>query len=213
MRISTRITRSLAVLLLCAFTGLASAQIQLNREYTRLDPAQPPTTPGKIEVIEFFYYGCPICYELEPGLSRWQVIAPDYVRLTRVPALSSENWESFAKLFYALEATGDLGRLHFPIYDNFHFDGIKLNDEKVMLEWVTRNKVDTQKFTTAYTSDSVKAKIETARKMLHDYNIRSVPTLVVDGKFVTSARLAGSTRQLPSVLNQLVELARTERGN
>ncbi|MDP1909642.1 MAG: thiol:disulfide interchange protein DsbA/DsbL, partial [Hyphomicrobium sp.] len=152
-------------------------------------------------------------YELEPALSRWQVMAPDYVRVIRIPALSSENWEPFAKMFYALEATGDLGRLHFPIYDNFHFDGIKLNDEKVMLEWITRNKVDVQKFTEAYASEAVKAKVETARKMMNDYNIRSVPTLVVNGRYVTSARLAGSTRQIPAVLNQLVEIARKERGN
>jgi thiol:disulfide interchange protein DsbA len=213
MPIPQILARSLVLLLLCSFAGLASAQIQLNREYTRLDPAQTPSTADKIEVVEFFYYGCPICYELEPGLSRWQAIAPDYVRLIRVPALSSENWETFAKLFYALEVTGDLGRLHFPIYDNFHFDGIKLNDEKVMLDWITRNKVDTQKFTDAYASDAVKAKVETARKMMNDYNVRSVPTLIVNGKYVTSARLAGSTRQIPSVLNQLIEISRKERGN
>lgn len=213
MRIPTFLIHSLALLLLCSFTGLATAQIQLNREYTRLDPAQAPTIADKVEVIEFFYYGCPVCYELEPGLARWQGLAPDYVRLTRIPALASENWESVAKLFYALEATGDIGRLHYPIYDNIHFDGVKLNEEKVMLEWVTRNKVDPQKFTEAYASDAVKAKVEAARKMLLDLNVRSVPTLIVDGKFLTSARLAGSTKQIPAVLNQLVELARKERGN
>ena len=213
MRVPTPIARLLLLLLLCTFSGLASAQIQLNREYTRIDPAVPPRTAGQIEVIEFFYYGCPICYELEPALSRWHTIAPNYVKLTRVPALSSENWEPFAKLFYALEATGDLGRLHFPIYDNFHFDGIKLNDEKIMLDWITRNKVDVQKFTEAFNAETTKTKVESARKLLHDFNIRGVPTLIVDGKFVTSARLAGSTRQIPSVLNQLVEIARKERGN
>jgi thiol:disulfide interchange protein DsbA len=213
MRVPKLLARSLLFLLLAAFTGLASAQIQLNREYTRLDNVQAPASKDQIEVIEFFYYGCPICYELEPQLSRWQAMAPAYVKLTRVPALSSENWETFAKLFYALEATGDLGRLHFPVYDNFHFDGIKLNDEKVMLDWIARNKVDTQKFSEAYASEAVKAKVETARKMMHDYNVRSVPTLIVDGKYVTSARHAGSTRQIPSVLTQLVEIARKERGN
>jgi thiol:disulfide interchange protein DsbA len=213
MRVTRLIVHTLLLILLAASAGVASAQIQLNREYTRLDTVQAPASKDQIEVIEFFYYGCPICYELEPNLSRWQTMAPGYVRLTRVPALSSENWETFAKLFYALEATGDLGRLHFPIYDNFHFDGIKLNDEKVMLEWVTRNKVDSQKFSEAFASDAIKAKVEVARKMMHDYNIRSVPTLVVDGKYVTSARLAGSTKQIPSVLNQLVEIARKERGN
>lgn len=213
MRIPTPVTRLLGLVVLCAFAGHATAQIQINREYTRLDPAQARGMTDKIEVIEFFYYGCPVCYELEPGLARWQGVAPDYVRLTRVPALASENWESVAKLFYSLEATGDIDRLHFSIYENIHFDGISLNEEKVMLEWVARNKVDAQKFTEAYGSEAVKAKVGAARKMLLDLNVRSVPTLVVDGTFLTSARLAGSTKQIPAVLDQLVDLARKERGN
>jgi thiol:disulfide interchange protein DsbA len=207
------LARWIALLVLAGATGLASAQIQFNKEYSRLDTPRPVATPGKIEVIEFFYYGCPVCYELEPTLSRWAIMAPDYVQLRRVPALSSENWETFAKLFYALEAVGEIARLHWPVYDNFHFDGVKLNDEKVMLDWVTRNRVDRQKFLDAYNSAEVKAQVEAARKMMHDYNIHGVPTLVVDGKFVTSAHMAGSTRAVPAVLNQLIEIARKERGN
>ena len=165
----------------------------------------------KIEIIEFFYYGCPVCYELEPTLSRWHFNAPGSVALRRVPALSSDNWDNFAKLFYTLEATGHLARLHWPVYDNFHFDGVKLNEEAVMVDWVSHNGVDKQKFIDTYGSPEIKAKLAAAREMTRDYEIKGVPSIVVDGKFVTSARMAGGTRELMKMVDQLVELARKER--
>src|SRR3954471_9187775 len=131
-----------AAVLLCGLLVPAHAQnkpIQAGREYIRLNPPRPVATGARIEVIEFFYYGCPICYEFQPQLSRWMYQAPPYVALRLVPALSSEGWESFAKLFYTLSILGELNRLHWPVYDNFHFDGVKLTDEKVMLDWVARN--------------------------------------------------------------------------
>jgi thiol:disulfide interchange protein DsbA len=170
-------------------------------------------TGSRIEVVEFFYYGCPICYEFQPHFSRWLFQAPEYVALRRVPALSSENWEAFARLFYTLDTLGELNRLHWPIYDNFHFDGIKLNDEKTMVEWIARNGIDRQKFLTAYNSEDVKKMMAQSRDMMKHYDVRAVPTVVVDGKYMTSARLAGGTRQLAQVVNELVKLARKERPN
>ncbi len=192
---------------------LAQAQTlpQLSRDYIRLDPPRPVASGDKIEVIEFFYYGCPVCYELEPALARWYFNSPGAVALRRVPALSSDNWDHFAKLFYALEAVGQLERLHWPVYDQFHFDGIKLNEEAGMLNWVSKNGVDREKFISAYRSPGVQAKLVAARQMIQTYDIKGVPSIVVDGKFVTSASMTGSTRQLMVVLGQLVELARKER--
>lgn len=192
---------------------IAQAQTlpQLSRDYVRLDPPRPVASGDKIEVIEFFYYGCPVCYELEPALARWHFNLPGTVALRRVPALSSDNWDHFAKLFYALEAVGQLGRLHWPVYDQFHFDGIKLNEEATMLNWVSKNGVDREKFISAYRSPEVQAKLVAARQMILTYDIKGVPSIVVDGKFVTSASMTGSTRQLMQVLGQLVELARKER--
>ena len=192
---------------------IAQAQTlpQLSRDYIRLDPPRPVASGDKIEVIEFFYYGCPVCYELEPALARWYFNLPGTVALRRVPALSSDNWDHFAKLFYSLEAVGQLGRLHWPVYDQFHFDGIKLNEEAGMLNWVSKNGIDKDKFSSAYRSPAVQEKLVAARQMIQTYDIKGVPSIVVDGKFVTSASMTGSTRQLMQVLGQLVELARKER--
>lgn len=206
--------KALAALLLALAAAGAYAQSvpQLGRDYLRLDPPRTVTSGDKIEVIEFFYYGCPVCYELEPALSRWFFNAPGSIALRRVPALSSDNWDNFAKLFYTLEAMGQLARLHWPVYDNFHFDGVKLNEEAAMVKWVAGNGVDRQKFVSTYRSPEIQAKLAAARTMTQSYEIKGVPSIVVDGKFVTSARMAGGTRELMQVVDQLVELARKERG-
>jgi thiol:disulfide interchange protein DsbA len=205
-------TAFLALVLAAAATA-ASAQIQVGREFNRLDPPRPVATGSRIELIEFFYYGCPVCYETQPLLSRWLVTAPEYVEIRRVPAMSSENWEPFAKLFYALEALEQIGRLHWPIYDSIHFEGVMLNDEKVMADWVSRNGVERQTFIDAYNSPAVRAKVNAASEMIKVYNVRGVPTFVIDGKYLTSARLAGSTQQVMQVLDELVKRARQERPN
>lgn len=189
----------------------ASAQIEPGREFLRLDPPHAATADGRVEVIEFFYYGCPVCYETEPFLSRWLGTAPDYVAIRRVPALSSDAWEPFAKLFYALESLGQIERLHWPVYDNVHFEDVKLNDDKVMTDWAVRNGIEREKFVQAYGSKAVADKVTQARALLKSYDVRAVPTFIVDGKFLTSARLAGGTQQVVPVLDRLVRLAREER--
>lgn len=200
-------------LVLALFATLASAQTALTNKVVRLDPPQPVTTGSRIEVIEFFYYGCPVCYELQPHMSRWLVQAPEYVALIRVPALSSENWEPFAKLYYTLMALGDVTRLHWPVYDNFHFDDVRLNEENVMLDWVERNGIDRKKFAEIYGSAEVRAKVAHARDMVKNYAIQGVPAIVVDGKYLSSARLAGGTKELVQLIDELVRRARSERPN
>lgn len=190
----------------------AFGQANLRSEVVRLDPPRPVATGERIEVIEFFYYGCPICYELEPHMTRWLATqAPGYVALRRIPALSSEGWETLAKLYFTLEAMGEVSRLHWPVYDNFHFDGKLLNEEKVMLDWVSQNSIDRKKFAEIYGSQETQAKIAQSRELMKTYDVRGVPTIIVDGKYLSSARLAGGTRQLMQVVDELVRQARSER--
>jgi thiol:disulfide interchange protein DsbA len=196
---------------LLLFALNASAQFQAGREFQRLEPPHPAALDGRIEVIEFFYYGCPVCYETEPFLSRWLGTVPDYVAIRRVPALSSEAWEPLAKLFYTLEALKQVERLHWPVYDNIHFEDLKLGDEKVMVDWAVRNGIEREAFVQAYGSAAVADKVAQARELLKAYGVRAVPTFIVDGKFLTSARLAGGTEQVVQVLDHLVRLAREER--
>ena len=211
MMLRRAITGWIGATLLALTQGTAWAQISAGSEFTELKPAIPVSTGSKIEVIEFFYYGCPICYELQPQMSRWLVQAPDYVALRRIPALSTENWEPFAKLYYSLEVLGEIGRLHWPVYDNFHFDGIRLNDEEIMVGWIARNAIDPKQFTETYHSAEVLERVAKARETMKTYDVRGVPTIVVDGKYLSSARLAGGTKELMRVVDQLVSRARKER--
>jgi thiol:disulfide interchange protein DsbA len=207
--------------------------IQSGREYIVLDPPHPVATGSRIEVIEFFYYGCPICYEFQPQLMRWLNTAPEYVAFRVVPVVSMgvskpagstgtepasatsgpDSYDTFAKLYYALDSLGDAGRLHWPVYDNYHFDGVKLNEEPVMFDWVARNGVDRDRFIAAYNSDAVKQKLAESESLMKAYDVKGVPTVIVDGKYFTSGRLAGSTKRLAEVVDQLVKRARAERPN
>lgn len=204
----------LAGLLLALVAALpASAQrapVQ-GREFVLLDPPQPVATGDRIEVIEFFYYGCPVCYESQPHIARWLLKTGPAVTLRRVPAVSTEGWEAFAKTYYALEATGNLQRLHWPVFDNHHFDGKRLNEVKNLLEWLAQNGVDQNRFLEAMNSPETAAKVAAAQKMLETYNVRAVPTMVVDGKYVTSARLANGVKEMMDVVEHLVQRASSER--
>jgi thiol:disulfide interchange protein DsbA len=201
----------LASLGLLASPAAFAQSSTLKGQFTQFNPPRPVATGNRIEVLEFFYYGCPVCYELQPHMARWLTIAPEYIALRRVPVLSAEGWEPFARLYYTLEALGQLGRLHWPVYDNFHFDGVQLNQVKDMLDWVARNGIDRSKFTVIYNSSDIDQKLQDVRAMMKTYDIRAVPTIVVDGKYSSSARIAGGTRQLVQVVDQLVRQARKER--
>ena len=202
---------SALLLLACSLQAAAQRLPVQGRDYVVLDSPQPVETGDRIEIIEFFYYGCPVCYESQPHIARWLLKTGPAVALRRVPAVSSEGWEAFAKTYYALEATGNLQRLHWPVFDNHHFDGKRLNEVKNLLEWLTQNGVDQNKFLEAMNSPEVAAKVAGAQKMLETYNVRGVPTMVVDGKFATSARMANGVKEMMDVVEFLVQRASKER--
>ena len=197
------------ILLLACVCTVVRAQPVAGKEYLVLDPPRAVKS-DQVEVLEFFYYGCPVCYEAQPYIARWQLAAGPSIELKRVPAVT-DAWMSFARIYYALETTGLLPRLHWPVYDNHHFDGKRLNEEKNLLDWLDSNGVDGARFKQAYESYEVTQKVNEARKMLDTYNVKGVPSLVVDGHYVTSASLAGGVPQMMQVLEYLVARARDER--
>ncbi|MGW8270888.1 MAG: thiol:disulfide interchange protein DsbA/DsbL, partial [Burkholderiales bacterium] len=176
---SLRLLR-LAVVTLCALfsAGVGAQSYQEGEQYARLEPPRPVSTGNGVEVIEFFYYGCAVCYEAEPQVVRWLAKAGGKVQFVRVPAVPQERWAGFARTYYALEAIGELGRLNWPLYDNHHFDGRRLDEEPNLLKWLSANGVDAQRFREIRNSAAVTAKIDAAKKMLKDYDIKRVPTFV-----------------------------------
>jgi thiol:disulfide interchange protein DsbA len=198
-------------LALAAACVAVRAQAVSPKDFQVLDPPRPVSTGERIEVLEFFYYGCPVCYEAQPHIARWLVKAGPGVAILRVPAAFTESSESFARTFYTLGAMNQIARLHWPVYDNHHFDGKELNEEKNVVAWVSANGVDGARFTELWHSEQIKAQVEAAKKALDAYGIKGVPTFIVDGKYLTSARLAGGVPHMMETVQYLVERAAGER--
>jgi len=202
----------LAGLLLAALAGAAQAQPVAGRDYQELDPPRPVSSGGRIEVIEFFYYGCPVCYEAQPHIAKWLMKAGPGIVMLRVPAAFTESSQSFARTFYTLGAMNQIARLHWPLYDNHHFDGRQLNEEKNVVAWVAANGVDGRRFSELWHSAEIQNRVDAAKKSLETYDVKGVPSFVVDGRYITSARMAGGVPQMMRVVDYLVDRAASERG-
>lgn len=192
-----------------ASAGAQTAAIS-GRDFLVIDPPRAAPFAGRIEVIEFFFYGCPVCYEAQPYIARWRAAAKPDVLHIRVPSATSADGENFALTYYALEANGQIERLHEAVYENYHFDNERLNDETKLLEWLARNGVDAEAFRALRDSSENRARVAAGRRSYESYNMRAVPAFAVDGRFVTSARLAGGVKEMLEVVARLVERARDE---
>ena len=201
----------LALLMLSALFSTGNAAVMAGKEYTRLNPPRPTETGKKIEVIEFFYYGCPHCFNLEPGLVAWRKKLPADVAFRRVPGVFRDSWMPLTRLFYAYEALGLVDKLHADTFNAIHVDNVDLSTDKAIIDWVAKHGVDRNKFTAAFNSFAVQNKAQRARAMTQQYGVQGVPTLVVDGKFMTSSGQAGGHDAVMGTVDELIAMARAER--
>ena len=197
---------------LTLLAGGAAAELKAGRDYKPLAAQQAVETGAKIEVIEFFWYGCSHCFDLEPFLKKWVTTLPKDVEFRAIPAVPTERWLPNARTYYTLEAMDLLGRLHGEVFDAIHIDRVNFNDEKIQLEWMAKKGVDKRKFTEAWKSFSVQGKTKRAVQQTQAYGVTGVPTLVVDGKYMTSVGMTGSPEALMKTLDELIVKARAERG-
>jgi len=209
-RVTFRIAAALVLAGVCALVNGQSLPVA-GRDYLVLDLPRPVAPGATIEVIEFFYYGCPVCYESQPYIISWLERAGPGVLLTRVPAASFESAENFALTYYALEATGQLARLHGSVYENHHFDDQRLSEEKNLLDWLARNGADAEAFRQVRNSARNRARMAEGRGTFDAYGVRAVPAFAVDGRYLTSARRAGGVKEMMQVVEYLVGRAREER--
>jgi thiol:disulfide interchange protein DsbA len=188
-----------------------SAAAQVKPSYKPLANPQAVETGDKIEVVEFFWYGCPHCFDLEPFLKKWTAKLPKDVEFRRIPAVPTERWMPNARTFYTLESLGLLERMHGEVFDAIHIDRVNFNDEKIQLEWMAKKGVDRAKFAEAWKSFSVQSKTKRAVQLTQAYDVTGVPALVVDGKYFTSVSMTGSPEGLMQTLDSLIAKARSER--
>lgn len=194
--------------------GLTQAQPAAGVEYRELPAAQPTDSGDKIEVIEFFWYGCPHCFNFEPVLSAWAKKLPKDVQFRRIPTIFNDEWEQSARAYYTLEAIGEGERLHKPLFDAVHTGSrLKVANEAALTEWLGKQGVDTKKFAAAYRSFSVEGKIKRAKQLTQAYKIEGVPAMAINGKYVIITDNIKSFDQMVSVADYLIDQSRKKGGS
>ncbi|RDH89491.1 MAG: disulfide bond formation protein DsbA [endosymbiont of Seepiophila jonesi] len=173
------------------------------------DPIEPPVPTaapeGKIEVVEFFWYGCPHCYTLDPLMEEWVAKKPDNVVFRHVPAPLNPSWTVHSQFFYAAEALGVSDKLHVPLFEALHDKRRKLFDKQSLIDFAVEHGVDRKNFTEAWNSFGVFVKVQQARKLSQRFQLDGVPAVGINGKYKTSATLAGSYPKMFQVVDELVK--------
>ena len=181
-----------------------------NLEYFEISP-QPVPQASRIEVIEFFWYGCPYCHQLEPFLEGWLKRKPADVDFKQAPAVFRQSWIPHTRLFHALAALGELERLHGAVYRAIHTEGDRLNDAETSAAWAARNGIDRNRFISVYSAPETDRKVEQSIADTRRYDIKGTPSLVVDGRYVTSTGMSESISGVIGILDDLIRLARERR--
>ncbi len=186
------------------------ASFKLGKDYEELAFPQTVETGNKVEVREFFWYGCPHCYAIEPSLTHWLKSLPKNARFIRTPG-TYRPWQFLGRVYYTIEAIDLVEKLHKPFFEAIHKDRRKLNNLDQVIKFVGEQGVPRAKFVKAYNSFGVRLKMKRAVQLNASYDVRSVPNFVVDGKYRTSGSLAGSEARAMEVLNFLIKKAARER--
>jgi len=189
----------------------ARADIVEGKDYTVLAIPQPTQDGNTIEVLEFFWYGCPHCDSLHPHLKTWLMNIPKDVSFRYVPATLRTNWVAAAKIFYTIEAIGKTDVLHDKVYDAVHRDKIDINNESVLFDWVEKQGIDRKKFEDTYRSFSVQNQVARSTQLSRQYQLTGVPALVINGKYITSGKMGGTPQDTIRTLEALIEKIRKEK--
>ena len=203
----------LSAIVLAAFLALPGlALAQGKHAYTELKQQQPAeTASGKIEVIEFFWYGCPHCYTLEPTLETWLKKLPADVQFIRVPAILSERWQQDAAIFYTFEAMNLVNKLHRPFFDAIHRDGLRPDSQQALGEWLKKQGVDDKRFFDTMRSMGVDTRVRRAAHLTLAYRINGTPAMAVRGRYTVSAEQGRSHQGMVETVDYLLDLARKQK--
>ena len=163
-----------------------------------------------IIIYEFFWYGCPHCYNLEPTMDRIEADLEKDTKVVKLPVALRDSWIPHAKLYYALKQMDKIDQVHNLIFEEIHLEDNRLNTEQQMIDFLGKHGIDTDKFMEKYNSFGTEARIKKASNLAKKYQIDSVPTIIINGKFLTSGSYVSSYDELYSVVNLLVERERND---
>lgn len=191
--------------ILFIFNSMACAETyEEGKDYMRVDV--PRTIDSdKIEVIEFFWYGCPHCYKFEPYISKWNQNKPENVEFVRVPATFQPLWILHARAYYALQMLGVGEQIHPKFFNEIHVKKNYMKTFDALTVFVEQNGVDRTEFIDAMNSFTVETQVRKATKLVMDYKLNGVPAIAVNGKYLISASMAGSFENMIKIMNYLIE--------
>jgi len=189
---------------LFGMSAQAAEPIEAGKQYIELSSAVPVSEPGKIEVVEMFWYGCPHCYAFEPTINPWVEKLPADVHFVRIPAMFGGPWDAHGQLFITLDTMGVEHKVHAAVFKAIQEEHKKLTDKNDMADFVATQGVDKTKFLETFDSFAVKGKIAQYKELAKKYEITGVPTMIVNGKYRFDLGTAGGPEQALEVADQLI---------
>ncbi len=185
--------------------------IEAGKQYVELSSAVPVSKPGKIEVVELFWYGCSHCYHFEPTINPWIAKLPDDVNFVRVPAMFGGVWDLHGQMFITLQTMGVEAKVHSAVFEAIQKDGKKLATPEEMAEFLATQGVDKDAFLKTYNSFGVKGQVANAKRLGMAYQISGVPALIVNGKYRFDIGSSGGPEQALDVADQLIAKERASK--
>jgi protein dithiol oxidoreductase (disulfide-forming) len=175
-----------AGLSLCFATAALAAQPTAGKDYTLVRPPQPTDSGNKVEVLEFFWYGCPHCNNLQPALETWLKRKPADVDFKRVPAVFQDSWVPLTRAYYTIEAMGLVDKLHQEMFATLHKQRVQLRDANAIFDWAASKGIDRKKFADTYNSFGINGRTQRSIALTRGYDISGTPALAIDGKYLTA---------------------------
>ena len=188
--------------------SLVRAQQGAAAGYTTLQNSLPVENPAKVEIAEFFWYGCIHCYNLEPAIAVWAPKLPADAYFRRIPAVFNERWAIDATIYYSFEALGLLEKLHRPFFDAIHKDRLRTDNPAALNEWLTKNGLDPQKFDATMKSFGVQSKTKRASQLTGASRIDGTPALMVQGRYTISTEQGRSAEGMLANAERLIPVVR-----
>lgn len=176
------------------------------KSYSKLSETVATQTGDNIEILEFFWYGCPHCFSFEPTLKKWKKSKPANVTFTRVPAPLNPRWMPHTKTFYALQIMGEAEKHHEAIFAAMHIKKQKLNSKSAIADFLATQGVNKETFLATFDSFAVEMRAKQAMQLGQQYKVNGVPLLTVNGKYTVSGSQAGSYVGMVNVTNHLIKL-------
>jgi len=207
------IKQILAVLVLAplAFSAFAQpARYVDGTHYITLPAPVRTADPVKIEVVEVFWYGCSHCFRFEPLIENWEASIPADVNFVRFPGMWNDLMKIHAQAYFTAEALGKVKELHGPMFEAINVQGNRLQNEQQLSALFTQHGVTAEEFSTAFNSFAVRTKVNQAEAKMREYQVRSTPNMIVNGKYLISTGEAVPTQQeMLQVVDFLVNLERS----